>query len=398
MPLTRIKERLEAIDCEVVVTSNSKLTVSYDSNEKEIEVPAEWLSEIKSFNRSNQFDFEASKRKLVGPKSIEIGITRLSQEFFGRPNHEFNSASNRKVKISTASKRFALHFFHSDEYKDFFEAILVRKFKGDRDIEFKSLFWFPPTIEFSIPRKTDRSKLIAEGIPALEGCLFKLAVERGECWDFSKKRKRRLFTFYEEQEGEELNIPTATYDENMLKYFKVAVSSQFPSQSFLSFYHVLEYNFLAVSDESLEGKLKSHINSTSFHGDTENLNKIISIVKKHSDNSDETEMLIRVLRKFIDEDELIEFINEIEEKAEEKLYTKNHEVFGERFVIQTKKDHAIGNVAKLLKHVRNALVHSSDRYSREDCHIPLTDSESIVENYIPLVRFLAEKVIYAKSS
>ena len=398
MPLTRIKERLEAIDFDVVVNSNRKITVTYEGNEKEIEVSEEWLSEIKSFNRSNQFDFEPSKRKLIGPKSIEIGIIRLSQEFFRRPNHEFNSPNKRKVKISTASKKFALHFFHSDEYTEFFEIFLERRFKGERNMDFKDLFWFPPTIEFSIPRKTDKSKLLAEGISAIEGCLFKLAVERNECWDFSKKRKRRLFTFYEEQEGEELNIPTATYDENMLKYFKVAVSSQFPSQAFLSFYHVLEYNFLSVSDESLEGKLKSHINSISFHGDSENLNKIISIVKKHGDNSDETEMLIRVLRKFLDEDELIEFINEIEEKVDEKLYTKNIEVFGERFAVQAKKDHAIANVAKLLKHVRNALVHSSDRYSREDCHIPLTDSESIVENYIPLVRFLAEKVIYAKSS
>ena len=98
-------------------------------------------------------------------------------------------------------------------------------------------------------------KLLDDGMPALEACLFKLAVEKGECWDFSKKRKRRLFTFYEEQEGDFLNIPAASYDLNMLKYFKVAVSSQFPSQSFLSYYHVLEYNFLSVSDESLQGKL-----------------------------------------------------------------------------------------------------------------------------------------------
>jgi len=59
---------------------------------------------------------------------------------------------------------------------------------------------------------------------------------------------------------------------------------------------------------------------------------------------------------------------------------------------------AISNVAKLLKHVRNALVHSSDKYNRDECHIPLTESENILEDYIPLVRFLAKKVIYAKSS
>lgn len=397
MPLTQIKEKLEEVGCTVVIDGKC-LIISLNDDEKRLDVPAEWLAEIKSYNKTNQLEFDLEKRKLVGPKSIEVGITRLSQEFFGRPRHEFSSPANRKVRISPASKKWALSFFHSVEYKEFFDAVVVRQFKRDDDLSFNKVMWFPLTIEFSVPRKIEKAKLLSEGEPALEACLFKLAVEKSECWDFAKKRKRRSFTFYEEQEGENLNIPTASYDSNMLKYFKVAVSSQFPSQSFLSFYHVLEYNFISVSDEALQGKLKAHINSTSFQGSEENLEKVISIVKKHSDNSDETEMLMRVLRKYVDEEELIEFIGEIESKAEEKMYTKSHEVFGDRFQVQLKADHTISNVAKMLKHVRNALVHSSDRYNREDCHIPLTDSESVVENYIPLVRFLAEKVIYAKSS
>jgi len=397
MPLTQIKENLEKVGFTVEVKSGA-LVLKFKDDEKTVDIPPEWMREIKSFNKTNQLDFEVSTRKLIGPKSIEVGISRLSQEFFGRPRHEFKSAANRTVKISPASKKWALSFLQSDEYTEFFEAVIVRRFGRGNEFTFDKLMWFPLTIEFSAPRKMDRLKLLAEGEPALEGCLFKLAVEKNECWDFSKKRKKRSISFYEEQEGEALSIPTATYDSNMLKYFKVAVSSQFPSQSFLSFYHVLEYNFLSVSDEALHGKLKAHVNSTSFKGDEDNLDKVISIVKKHSDNSDETELLMRVLRKFVDEEELIEFIDELETTAEEKLYTKSHEVFGERFQVQLKRDHVISNVSKLLKHVRNALVHSSDRYNREDCHIPLTDSENIVENYIPLLRFLAEKVIYAKSS
>lgn len=396
MPLTAIKAKLESVGMSVKEEPN-KLILEYDGSEKEFDITPDWLKEIKSYNKSAQLDFDHRIRKLIGPKSIEVGITRLNQEFFGRPKHEFSSPTNRKVRISSASFKWALSFFHSEEYKDFFEAVVARRFGRERQPTLDKLLWFPTTIEFSLPRKTDRTKLISEGEPAIEACLFKLAVEKNECWDFSKKRKRRAINLYEEAEGEELNIPTAVYDSNMLKYFKVAVSSQFPSQSFLSFYHVLEYNFLSVSDEALQGKLKAHINSTSFRGDEENLDRIVTIVKKHSDNSDETEMLLQVLRKFVDEDELIAFIAEIESTYEEKLYTKSHELFGERFQVQLKKDHAISNVAKMLKHLRNALVHSSDRYNRDDCHIPLTDSESIVEAYIPLVRFLAEKVIYAKS-
>jgi hypothetical protein len=117
-----------------------------------------------------------------------------------------------------------------------------------------------------------------------------------------------------------------------------------------------------------------------------------------SSSSDETEMLMRVLRKYVDEEELIEFISSSEDDAEEKIYTKSREVFGEKLHIQLRPDHAISNTAKLIKHIRNALVHSSDRYSRDDCHIPLTESEDIVREYIPLIRYLSEKVICAKTS
>ncbi|MBU2591356.1 MAG: hypothetical protein ABIJ24_01895 [Nitrospinota bacterium] len=299
--------------------------------------------------------------------------------------------------MSRSSKRFALYFFVSEEYEQYFEAIVSTRLTRGRVKEFKEMFWFPKTITYSVPRKIDCSKLLSEGMKALEGCLFKLAVERGECWDFSKKRRYKTRGIYGDTDDENMLIPLASYDSNMLKYFKVAISSQFPSQSFLAFYHILEYNFLTVSDEALHGRLKSHIHSTNFYGTDDQLETIISVVKKHNDKSDETEMLSRVLRKYIDEDELIEHINDIESKVGEKLYTKSTEIFGERFQVQNKKDHAITNVAKLLKHVRNALVHSSARYNRDDCHIPLTESEFVVESYIPLIRFLAEKVIYAKS-
>jgi hypothetical protein len=397
LPLSSIKQKLERIGCNVEVTSN-KLTITHNNNSKSFDASAEWIAEIKSFNKSIQYEFDADKRKLVGPKTIEIGLIRLSQHLFSSSDNRIFSAANRAVEMSKASKKFALHFFHSEEYKEFFDEIFANRLKSSRNISMDEMFWFPRTIKYSVTRKIDRSKLLSEGVPALEACLFKLAVENGICWEFSKNRKRRNSNFFEEKESETSNIPNAVYDTNMLKYFKVAVSSQFPSQSYLAFYHVLEYNFLTVSDEALQNKLKAQVSSTNFQATSENLAKIISIVKKHGDISDETEMLTRVLRKYVDEDELIAFIEDLESKNKDIVYTKSQEIFGEKFTINPKKDHAISNVAKLLKHVRNALVHSSDRYNRDDCHIPLTESEDIVETYVPLIRFLAEKVIYAKSS
>ena len=60
--------------------------------------------------------------------------------------------------------------------------------------------------------------------------------------------------------------------------------------------------------------------------------------------------------------------------------------------------HALSNAAKALKHIRNAIVHSSDRYKRDECHIPLTESEDTIGEYIPLVKYFAEQVIYGTAN
>lgn len=401
MPLEFIKRNLEKVGCDIAI-EKSKIYYLYDDKREEILVDAEWKKEIKSHMRSNQYEFDLEERRLIGPRIIEAMVAPLGSDVFYRPDYTFSAGSGRKVRLTGSSMKFQLSFFDSDEYERYFEHIVQRKIerfiKRKRELSFEDLLWRQRTISYHVPRKQEKTQIKQEGIPKMEACLFKLAAENSECWEFKRRIKKSLVSWSEEFDEDNLNIPLATYDSNLVKYFKVAISSQFPSQSFLAFYHVLEYNFLQVSDEVLHGRLRSHVNNTRFQSQPDEIEKIISIVKKHSSASNETEMLMRVLRKYVDEEELIEFISQLEDSAEEKVYSKSREIFGEPFHIQLKLDHAISNAAKLIKHVRNALVHSSDRYSRDDCHIPLTESEDIVRDYIPLIRFLSEKVICAKTS
>ncbi|WP_347299303.1 hypothetical protein, partial [Clostridium perfringens] len=127
-------------------------------------------------------------------------------------------------------------------------------------------------------------------------------------------------TIYNSDDEIELNIPLGSYDNNLVNYYKVAVSSQFSSQSFLSYYHILEYNFLSVSEEELQSKLKANIQSTNFSGSSKDIESIINVVKKHNDKSDEKDMLNRVLKKYISQEELKDFIEDFEKVAGEKYY------------------------------------------------------------------------------
>ena len=233
---------------------------------------------------------------------------------------------------------------------------------------------------------------------AISSCLFKLAHEKGECWEPLIKKKRLIIDFHDDENDDELIIPLAEYDENLVRYYKVARSSQFSSQAFLAFYHILEYNFLRVTDEVLYNKILGQINNTEFRPSHKYIDRLISTISSHKEQSDETEMLRSVLQRYVDEEELIEFIEFVEKESEQAIYTKSRTIFGEKFAISPKVGHALSNSAKVIKHIRNALVHSSDRYSREDCHIPLTESEDIVDEYVPLVRFMAEKIIFSSAS
>ncbi|TAI96688.1 MULTISPECIES: hypothetical protein [Pectobacterium] len=398
MPMNNIKDILEKNGCAVSVDGDF-LDVNLDGERNRIKVTQDWIDAISSYKKSRQFSFDEGRKVLSGYKTVEAGVSRISQSFFLRPNYEFKSNNSKKVVFrSESTTDFILAFFFSNEYSEYFNAIVKRRLtrKVRRINVIEDILWKPPTIKYSVARKIDREKLLADATLCFENCLFKLAVDKGQCWELMKSRSKSKQIIYDETDDDEMTIPLAHYDLNLVKYYKVGVSSQFASQSFLSFYHVLEYNFLSVSDEELHSKIKSNIQSTSFNGKSSDIQNIINIVKRHTDRSDEKEMLIRVLRKYIDEDELIDFVSTLENKLGDKKYTKTRSVFGESFNISLKKDHVISNVALVLKHIRNALVHSSDKYNREECHIPLTDSEYIIVDYIPIVKFLAEKLIYAK--
>lgn len=105
-----------------------------------------------------------------------------------------------------------------------------------------------------------------------------------------------------------------------------------------------------------------------------------------------------MLDRYVEEREMISLIERVEREWGENVYTKKRRVFGGELVVSKQPGHVIGNVAKALKHIRNAIVHSTDRYSREECHVPLSASEDIVAQYVPLIMFSAERVIFGTSS
>lgn len=77
-------------------------------------------------------------------------------------------------------------------------------------------------------------------------------------------KTKRLKTTYFDDGSDDNSIPRSNYDENVVSYYKVATASPFPSQSFLAYYHVLEYHFLRVSEDLLHHRLTVLLNEPRF--------------------------------------------------------------------------------------------------------------------------------------
>lgn len=390
-----------------VLIEPNQLKLELGDHKFRVETENDWQVAIENFFKAKQFNFYDNRRLLVAYKSVEIQLSKIDPASPLRSDYKFLDGKGNSVTISQASHEFCISLLLANSDNKPIETIKRRLLrsaelrKPDKDgyikvFRFDDLFLTPTTARYVVPRKINQETLIDRALKGIKSSLFNLSYSLGDCWEL----RERIFSLGSVAPGMYKNcdfqIPKAVYSDDLVTLYKVARSSIFPSQEFLSYYHILEYHFLQVSDEVLHTSVKALINSPSFNTSYKNVNKLVSTVKKNDSSSDEIEMLKAVLKKYVDEEELIEHIAETERGLGKPTFTDTKKkVFGEPASIRLEKGHAINGTARVIKQIRNALVHSSDRYNREDCFLPFTESESVVVSYIPIVKFLAEKVIFA---
>lgn len=384
------------------------LEVELEGHKFKVEIDPAWRSSIDAYYKAKQYTFNEERRMLIAYKAIEIGLIKIDPYTSPRPEHEFSDEKGNLVRINKASNEYCIALLTSNGSaarpieiikRRLLRRAEIRKPNKDgyiRILRFEDLLYVPTTATYSVPRKIASEQLVDRGIKGIKSSLFSLAFSVGECWELRERIPQIKSTARKALEDKpNYTIPKSIYSDDLVTFYKVARSSIFPAQEFLSYYHVIEFHFLRVSDEILHTSIKSLINSPIFSSSYQNVNKLISTIKKNDHSSDETEMLKAVLKKYVDEDDLISHISLIEKEEGKAVYTDTKKkVFGEPAAIRLEKGHALGTTAKAIKQIRNALVHSSDKYNREDCFMPFSESEAVVVNYIPVIKFLAEKIIF----
>lgn len=305
------------------------------------------------------------------------------------------------IRIGAATDNFMMCYLCNDNLFNYSELNFYKE--SEEPIKILDFFTRPITISINNLNIIPEEKRISFSDDMFETCLFELAYFKEACTNLCKSwdefyLEEEDSDLEESQEKESYQLPKVFYNKELTKFYRLGLSSYFPILEFLTYCQILEYFFINVSYEELYNKLSYELKDPKFVPKESYIAKLVRIVEEHSKKVDETEMLNNVLKKFIDFKDIKEFIENYEEKISEKIYTKRNEIFGEMVEVILKENHIFGNVAKIIKIIRNALVHSSDRYEGKKRYVPFSESTEIVEKHIPLLKFLAEKVIFATSS
>lgn len=409
MSLEAFRKRIEDLGC-IATLANNVLEVDVDEHKIAITFENDWKNAVEKFYKAKQYKFDVERRVLTSNRSAEFQLTRLDPGYFYRNEHKFQDKMGNVILIAPATKEFLLSYYQSARYDATFHRIKeriarrcnlrTRSITSERRIPFRpeDLMLGFHTAQYIAKRKPRNTNIDEVAVDRVRGCLFTLAYKKGECWEISHDIKSRGLVFPQlvDEESDVLEIPIVCYEQSVVSYYKVAKSSQFPSQVFLSYYHILEYHFLRMADETLFSAVRTRLNEPGFQATYENVSRLVATIKKNDSTTDEKQMLRDVLDKFVDEEDFIYFVKGLEQEMNEKVFSGSRQrIFGEQLSIKLEKGHALSNTASLLKHIRNALVHSSDRYSRDDCFLPFSESEEVVVKYLPLVQYMAERVIFA---
>lgn len=405
------------VSFEFKVEENQELILSYKNSKFSVKIRDEnlddWICAANTYNSNkDKLSLDSSFIYLsdLNENKIEFRLQTLKTvsnyiSFSNIQEYKFNTEKG-VVKIGYLSKNMIFSIFNSDLYKDLFlhrvlpsiESRLGRGIRRSINIEDIFRIRFKTAIFESLENLNNNNlkTILPSTRKLLNTCFYYLENNNQDAFSIANQKIKisPLNSEIDEPELKEFNLPKVNYDAKLLAFYKNAYISNTSSQAFLSYYHIAEYFFLKCTENNLYRQIKSFIDDPKFLTDEKNLSSMINVIKKHNYESDENKMFFCVIDTFISSQELFRFVDE--SMGLKKFDEKN--IFGEK-IDNTAFDEA--NIKKLttqtIKIIRNGIVHSTDRYNRGDRYTPFTKDGDIIKKYLPLMKFIAEKIIAANT-
>lgn len=197
--------------------------------------------------------------------------------------------------------------------------------------------------------------------------------------------------------------PLRTYNEDVVDYYKMALSSNDPYNKYISFYHVLEYYYDEVFKNNLIKDLKSKITHPDFsYKKDDKIYELAQFVKNRwradleGGQGDELESLKYVIAEYVSISELKNRIEMYDPNS--STYYQNTKVpFCDAPAIHWNDTTSIITLlAKRIYFTRNSLIHSKS--SKNNQRYKPFKNETQLQKEIPLIQSIAELVIISSSN
>jgi hypothetical protein len=256
------------------------LLVDVKGETKRIRIDPDWEEAYVAYARARSRDFDIEDLSFTLNNSISFPLVRLDVEGIRETSDKFADTAGNTVEVSRASIQYSLAHFDSLAYENFFEQLVrgrLERANPQLGRPLSILFRSPIIATYTAKGKKTPANFKNVAIEKIQACLVKMAVERHSCYEFWKLRPRKYAGSLGESSETDSSIPDVSYEKNVTNFYMVARSSPFPSQSFLAYYHVLEYYFLKVSEDALHHQLRALINKTNFKSNTDGIDKLISL-------------------------------------------------------------------------------------------------------------------------
>lgn len=202
----------------------------------------------------------------------------------------------------------------------------------------------------------------------------------------------------------DIEAPRRHFESDLIHHYQMGVAANNPSLEYLSYYHVCEYFYDSIFENDLVNDLQDLITQPDFsYRRKRDLQSVIKKVKdsfrsRGSDFAyDENYALKLTLRKFVDLDDLKAKVEDYDPLLVEH-YKINEVDFAGAVSVNLENDDdmsELGTIATRIYRTRNAIVHSKE--GSKDRYIPFKH-DHILFKEVPLIRFVAETIIYETSS
>lgn len=197
--------------------------------------------------------------------------------------------------------------------------------------------------------------------------------------------------------------PLREYSNDVVDYYKLALSSNDPYIKYISFYHIIEYFFDEVFKKKMVNDLKSRITHPDFsYKNEEKVYEIALFVKNRlrmndeSGQGNELESLKYVLAEYVFVDDLKNRLDNTVPDAVQYYQSSKVSFCNAPTISWSDLQGVYTQMAKRIYYTRNSLVHSKSGKNQER-YKPYRD-EVLLQKEIPLVKAVAEQIIINSSS